>query len=272
MLNFSRCDRTSNYILDKKKNISNNSICFAVLNLCYLHRLNMYRLIFIFLIVTSFCFSQTLTVTDGNSISIDASSSVTIDGLKLAPSANYTIAGPNAFDRTSTPIVVGSNSSINRVYTTAEVLSDYFGVITFSYEDSELNGISESDLVMEVQDANGVWTDVLPTIDQANNTLTYDFTELISFTTVTASSVNATLSVDPIEINDFVKVYPNPATDYLFIKSNLNYQSTLYNVAGQRVLESSSKQLNVIDLPPGVYLLQLKSEANTISTFKIIKK
>ena len=224
------------------------------------------------LLICAFGFSQTLTVVDGSSISIDSNSSVTIDGLELAPSATYTIAGPNAFDRTSTPTVVGDNSSINRVYTMTEVLSDYLGIVSFSYEESELNGISESDLVLEVQDANGVWTDVLPTIDQANNTLTYDFTELISFTTVTASSVNATLSVDPIKINDFVKVYPNPATDYLFIKSNLNYQSTLYNVAGQRVMQSNAKTLNVVDLPSGVYLLQLKSENNSISTFKIIKK
>ena len=232
----------------------------------------MHKFLFIFLIVSSFCFSQTLSIASGNSISIDSNSSVTIDGLGLAPSANYTIAGPNAFDRTSTPIVVGDNSSINRVYTMTEVLSDYLGVITFSYEESELNGVSESDLVLEVQDGNGVWNNVIPTINETNNTLTYDFTELISFNTVTASSVNATLSVEPIEINDFVKVYPNPATDYLFIKSNLNYQSTLYNVAGQRVLESSSKQLSVIDLPTGAYLLQLKSENNGISTFKIIKK
>ena len=224
------------------------------------------------LLICGFGFSQTLTVVDGSSISIDANSSVTIDGLELEPSATYTIAGPNAFDRTSTPIVVGDNSSINRVYTMTEVLSDYLGVVSFSYEESELNGISESDLVLEVQDANGVWTDVLPTIDQANNTLTYDFTALVSFTTVTASSVNATLSVKPIKINDFVKVYPNPATDYLFIKSNLNYQSTLYNVAGQRVMQSNAKTLNVVDLPSGVYLLQLKSENNTISSFKIIKK
>ena len=224
------------------------------------------------LFVCGFGYSQTLTVANGSSITINANSSVTIDGLELEPSATYTIAGPNVFDRTSTPIVLGDNSSINRVYTMTEVLSDYLGVVSFSYEESELNGISESNLVLEVQDANGVWTDVLPTIDQANNTLTYDFTELISFTTVTASSVNATLSVDPVKINDFVKVYPNPATDYLFIKSNLNYQSTLYNVAGQRVLESSSKQLSVIDLPTGAYLLQLKSENNGISTFKIIKK
>jgi hypothetical protein len=225
-----------------------------------------------FLFIFRYGFSQTLTVADGSSITVNTNSSISVDGLQLAPSAAYTIAGPNAFDRTSTPIVVGDNSSINRVYTMTEVLSDYLGVVTISYEDSELNGVSETDLVLEVQDGNGVWNNVQPTIDQTNNTLTYDFTELISFTTVTASSENATLSVEPIEINDFVKVYPNPVTDYLFIKSNLNYRSTLYNVAGQRVLESSSKQLNVIDLPTGVYLLQLKSETNTISTFKIIKK
>ncbi len=232
----------------------------------------MHKLHFALLLSTSFCFSQTLSIASGNSISIDADSSITIDGLELAPSAAYTIAGPNAFDRTSTPIVVGDNSSINRVYTMTEALSDYLGVITFSYEESELNGVSESDLVLEVQDGNGVWNNVIPTINETNNTLTYDFTELISFTTVTASSENATLSVDPVKINDFVKVYPNPATDYLFIKSNLNYQSTLYNVAGQRVMQSNAKTLNVVDLPSGVYLLQLKSENNSISTFKIIKK
>jgi len=233
----------------------------------------MKKLYFIcFLFIFRYGFSQTLTVADGSSITVNTNSSVSVDGFELAPSATYTIAGPNAFDRTSTPIVVGDNSSINRVYTMTEVLSDYLGVISFSYEDSELNVISETDLVLEVQDGNGVWNNVIPTIDQANNTLTYDFTELISFTTVTASSVNATLSVDPIDINDFVKVYPNPATDYLFIKSNLNYQSTLYNVAGQRVMQSNAKTLNVVNLPSGVYLLQLKSETNTISTFKIIKK
>ena len=232
----------------------------------------MRRLLFTFLLISSFCFSQTLSIKSGSSISIDANSSVTIDGLELAPSATYTIAGPNAFERTSTPIIVGNNSSINRVYTMTEVLSDYLGIVSFSYEESELNGISESDLILEVQDGNGVWNNVIPTINETDNTLTYDFTELISFTIVTASSVNATLSVDPIKINDFVKVYPNPATDYLYIKSNLNYQSTLYNVAGQRLMQSNAKTLNVVDLPSGVYLLQLKSENNSISTFKIIKK
>ena len=132
----------------------------------------MYRLIFIFLIVTSFCFSQTLSIASGNSISIDANSSVKIDGLELAPSATYTIAGSNAFDRTSTPIVVGDNSSINRVYTMTEVLSDYSGVVSFSYEESELNGISESGLILEVQDGNGVWNNAITQVQVSSLTMT----------------------------------------------------------------------------------------------------
>ena len=231
----------------------------------------MRRLLFIFLIATSFCFSQTLSIKSGSSISIDANSSVTIDGLELAPSATYTIAGPNAFDRISTPIVVGGNSSINRVYTMTEVISDYLGVITFSYDDTELNGIPETDLVLEVQYGNGLWNNFSPTIDASGNTLTYNFTELVSFTTVTASSVNVTLSVEPVVVDTNIKVYPNPAANYIFIKSELNHKSTLYNMAGQWVLESNDKQLNVSDLPNGVYLLYLKSTNNTTSTFKILK-
>ncbi|MDA0859977.1 MAG: hypothetical protein O2906_03260 [Bacteroidetes bacterium] len=45
----------------------------------------MHKFLFIFLIVSSFCFSQTLSIASGNSISIDSNSSVTIDGLGLAP-------------------------------------------------------------------------------------------------------------------------------------------------------------------------------------------
>lgn len=227
---------------------------------------------FCFFLFSYFVSAQSLTVSSESYISISNNSSISVDGLQLTPSATYVVAGPNTFDRSSSPIVVGDNTSINRVYTMTSELYDFLGIVTFSYEDSELNGISEVDLVLEVQDSNGIWNNVSPSIEETNNTLTYDFTEFVSLTTVTASSVNGTLSVDPLLVYDNVKVYPNPATNAIFIKSNLNYQSTLYNAAGQRVLESNAKQLNVIDLPNGVYVLHLKSDNNTKSTFKIIKK
>jgi hypothetical protein len=216
--------------------------------------------------------AQTLTVSNGSLITINDNSSVSFDGLVLAPNLTYVISAPNAFERSSTPILVGENSSINRVYNIENELSDYLGVITFSYKDSELNGISEPDLVLEVNNHNDLWTNVAPTIDETKNTLTYNFTEILSFTNVTASSVNATLSIKTLFTDNNLKVYPNPTADYIYIQSDFNYTSKVYNTVGQLVLNSNSKQINVIDLPSGVYLLQLESNNNSKSTFKIIKK
>ena len=41
---------------------------------------------------------------------------------------------------------------------------------------------------------------------------------------------------------------------------------------GQKILESNALELDVTDLPTGVYLLNLQNTQNQISTFKIIKK
>lgn len=234
--------------------------------------LKMRCLSFCFALCSIFCTAQTLTVSENSSINILDNSSVSIAGLELAPSSTYVISGPNAFNRSSLPILVGGNTSINRVFTITTLLSDYLGTLNFRYEEPELNGIPEADLVLEIEDTNEIWNNVTPIIDQTNNSLSYNFTELIGFKSVTSSSVNNTLTVEPTKRDSFIKVYPNPTTDFIFIDSDLSYQSTIYNIIGQRVLNSNSKQLNISNLPIGTYLLYLKSETNTTLTFKIIKK
>jgi len=232
----------------------------------------MHKLQFALFLATSFCFSQTLSIESGSSLSINSNSSVSVDGLELSPSVAHTISGPNSIARSSTPIVVGDNSSIERVYELSEELSDYSGLISFRYLDSELNGISESDLVLEVLDANDVWNNVAPNIDDTNNILSYDFTELVGFKKITASASSATLTIKTETLNDIVRVYPNPTTDKIIIVSNSPQHSTLFNTAGQKILESNALELDVTDLPTGVYLLKLQNTQNQNSIFKIIKK
>ena len=232
----------------------------------------MIRFIFTFMTGTLVCFSQSLTVFDGSSISINPNSSVSVDGLELAPSEAYTFSGPNAIERSNSPVEVGESTSINRVYELSAELSDYKGILNFSYLESELNFIAEGDLVLEVLDTNGVWINVEPVLDAVNNNLSYDFTELISFTSVTASDVSATLTVKPVAFDGYVRVYPNPTTDFLHIVSNTVQKATLFNIAGQKILETTAAtELDVINLPSGVYLLNLQNSQNQISTFKIIK-
>ena len=224
------------------------------------------------LLIFAFGFSQSLMVSQGNSISINSNSSVSVDGLGFAPSQAYTISGPTSLMRSSQPIVVGNNTSINRVYDLSSELSNFTGIVTFSYQESELKGISQTDLVLEVQDANGIWSNFFPVTDQNNNTLSYDFTELIGFISVTASDVSATLTVTPVLLNGYVRVYPNPTTDFIHILSNTAQKVTLFNTAGQKILETNTAtKIDVIDLPSGVYLLNLQNTKNQISTFKIIK-
>ena len=233
----------------------------------------MHKLHFALLLATSFCFSQTLSIESGSSVSINSNSSITVDGLELSPSVSHTITGPNSIARSSTPIVVGDNSSIERVYELSNELTDYSGVLSFRYLDSELSGIDEAELVLEVLDANDVWNNVVPTsIDDVNNILSYDFTELVGFKQVTASASSATLTIKTETLNDIVRVYPNPTTDKIVIVSNSPQHSTLFNTAGQKILESNALELDVTDLPTGVYLLNLQNTQNQISTFKIIKK
>ena len=233
----------------------------------------MIRFILTFTIGTLMSFGQTLSIASNSSISIASSSSISVDGLELAPSEAYTISGPNTLDRSNTPVVVGDNTSVSRVYELSAELSNYSGILNFKYLESELNFTAEGDLVLEVLDTNGVWTSVPSSIDEANNTLSYDFTELIGFTSVTASDVSATLTVKPVLLDGYVRVYPNPTTDFLHIVSNTAQKATLFNTAGQKILETNNATaLDVIDLPSGVYLLNLQNTQNQISTFKIIKK
>ena len=158
------------------------------------------------------------------------------------------------------------------MYVASTALSGFTGTITFAYADDELNDIPEADLVLETETADGIWTNHPATVDKTNNTLSYAFADALEFTRITASSADASLTIVEIATNDFVKVYPNPTTDKLIIVSKNLQKSILYNVSGQKVLESDRNELNVSELSTGVYVLHTTNNQNQLSTFKIIKK
>ena len=119
-----------------------------------MHKLH-FALLFL---ATSFCFSQTLSIESGGFVSINSNSSVSVDGLELSPCVSHIIIWPNSIARSTTAIVVGDNSSIERVYELSYELADYLGLISFRYLESELNGIAEAELVLEVLDTNLTYT------------------------------------------------------------------------------------------------------------------
>ena len=221
-----------------------------------------------FLCLPGLMFSQILTVSNGASIKIQNTASISLDGLTFTPSEAYIIPDGSTVTLLTDAEEVNGNKSIARVYEASTALNNFTGTLVFAYADDDLNGIDKTKLVLETQSADGTWTAHSPTVkDATNNTLSYDFTAL-EFTKITASSEDASLTVEEIAATDFVKVYPNPTTDKLIIVSKNLQKSILYNVSGQSVLESDRNELNVSELPTGIYLLHTTNTQNQLSTFK----
>ena len=225
------------------------------------------------LLVCPFLFSQILTVSAGSSVSISSGSSITLDGLEIAPSDTYVISGANDVSRSATAATAGSNSSVSRVYSSSALLSGFTGTLTFSYLEGELNGITENELVMELQSDDDSWISYTGTVDEVNNTVSYTFNESVSFKSVTASSSNGTLTIEDIEqIPNQIFVYPNPTTDRIYIQGENILQTELFDLRGRKVKTTNQKQIDMSEMGIGTFILKVTTDNNNTKSFKIIKQ
>lgn len=225
----------------------------------------------IVLFVSPFLFSQILTVNTGSSVSIASGSSITLGGLEISPDGTYVINGANDVSRSAAAITSGSNTSVSRVYSTTTLLSGFSGTLTFSYLDGELNNITESDLVLELQADDDSWTSYTGTVDEANNTVSYTFTDPVSFKAVTASAAGATLTIEDLSPTaSSIYVYPNPTANRIYIQADNIKKAELFDLMGRKVRSTNQPQIDISRLSRGNYILQVKTQNNTQS-FKIIK-
>jgi hypothetical protein len=220
-----------------------------------------------------FLFSQILTVDSGSSVSISSGSSITLDGLEIAPSDTYVISGANDVSRSATAVTAGTNSSVSRVYSTTTLLSGFTGTLTFSYLEGELNNIAEGDLVLELQADNDSWTAYTGIRDETNNTVSYTFTDPVSFKAVTASAAGATLTVEDLSpAPSSIYVYPNPTANRIFIQADNIKKAELFDLMGRKVMETTQDQLDLGNLNNGSFILQVTTKTNSTQSFKIIKQ
>ena len=225
------------------------------------------------LFLCPFLFSQILTVNTGSSVSISSGSSITLDGLEIAPSDTYVISGANDVSLSATAATAGSNSSVSRVYSSSALLSGFTGTLTFSYLEGELNDIAEADLVLELQADDDSWTTYVGTVDQANNTVSYTFTEAVSFKAVTASASGATLTVeDVLQPKSGISVYPNPTANRIYIQGENILQAELFDLRGRKVKATNQKQIDLSDITSGSFVLKVTTDNNNTKSFKIIKR
>ena len=233
----------------------------------------MNKLYIFFLFTPLLIFSQSLTIGASGNVIIADGASVEVANLALTPSAEYTISGTNDLAQSSTAVTSNGNSSISQVHSTTTTLENYLGVVTLKYDDADLNGITEADLVLELQSSDGSWTSYTPSsVDNENNAISYDFTSAVSFKSITASSSSATLTITDDDLLDNIRVFPNPTMDYINIMSPNTYSAEIFNATGQKLISTNKNKIDIRFISNGNYFLKLKDTKNNIKTFTIIKK
>jgi len=225
------------------------------------------------LLLPSTILCQVLSIGSGGSVSIGAGKSVNVDGLELTPNVGYNITGSNTIYRSSTAVTEGNNSSLDRVYNASSLLSDFIGVLTFSYLDGELNNITESDLVLEIQAEDDSWTSFEGTVDEVNNNVSFTFTEPVSFKAVTASAAGATLTIEDISLTgSTIFIYPNPTIDMVYIQANNILKAELFDIRGRLLKTTNQNQIDLREITSGSFILKVTTINNSTKSFKIIKQ
>ena len=129
---------------------------------------------FTFLLFPCLFFAQDISlisVGDGGSIAVTSGAKINIAGLELTPSSDLVISETD-IGRTSTPVGSNNNASTNRVYTSTSLISDFTGTVVFNYNEDDLNGLDEDNLVLEAKSSDGSWTSYSGTVDPSNHSIT----------------------------------------------------------------------------------------------------
>jgi hypothetical protein len=126
---------------------------------------------------------------------------------------------------------------------------------------------------LEIQADDDSWTTYDGTVDEVNNTVSYTFNDPVSFKAVTASSADATLTVEDIySLDARISVYPNPTANRVYIQGENILQAELFDLRGRKVKATNQEQIDLSDMGRGTFILKVTSDNNNSKSFKIIKK
>jgi len=90
----------------------------------------------------------------------------------------------------------------------------------------------------------------------------------------TSNSEEANAVVDNFELNNSIKMYPNPAGDNLTIESKIPITKIqIYSLLGQLVKEKESnfRSISLADLNSGIYMIKIFANDKSV-TKKLIKR
>lgn len=130
--------------------------------------------------------------------------------------------------------------------------------------DSNYKPTSASNYIIDQGDNAYYDTAIFASLDLSGNDRFFNTTIDLG-----AYEYNSTLGFeDETFTSNTVKLYPNPVTDKLYIKSTAQIESvTIYTINGQFVKQSQGTDngINVSNLPAGLYLIQMQTATKTVN-------
>lgn len=93
---------------------------------------------------------------------------------------------------------------------------------------------------------------------------------------VSAQEVKQQSKLQETKVIEGLSMYPNPVSNgkvYITSKNDSDKEVIIFDVLGKKVLQTaiSSKELNISNLSPGVYIIKI-NEGDTTATRKLIVK
>ena len=119
------------------------------------------------------------------------------------------------------------------------------------------------------------------TLQAETNSITIDFSDKKAYIYIASFDIGLlgyNLNLDVLANDEVpsekakVLVYPNPVVDVVKIDSKNLKSASLYDMNGKKLLESNKNEINVSQLPKGVYVLRIVTSDNSLVSKKIIKK
>ncbi len=225
----------------------------------------------LFLLIFFFSYSLNAQLIVGESGNIEVKNGATLDvaGLEITPIIDYNITSGVTINKSDTSIVLPNGDSMNRSYYIDPSMENLSTVLVYNYEDADMNGITHN-AKMVVVDVSGNSMEYEDT-DQLEFQITSEFQDPGSFAIVSAG--DATLSVETVDGDMLISIFPNPTSSILNINFDGELKLSIFNMLGQQLLETNDKQIDITGFEYGTYILIVQNlESGNITNFKIIKE
>ncbi len=152
-------------------------------------------------------------------------------------------------------------------YTNTE--SFLFKLSNINFSDFSTNTFNKNTL--SIPENNSLQIEGITTIDGSPNL--YITAEAFQETISSLYEINSqTLSNDlNAKKTDNVSFSPNPAIDFIKIDQNTPSKTTIKNLKGQIIIESTEKNIDIEGLDKGTYFIQISTEEKQYSVQKLLK-